>query len=107
MVKYGWDEPSTSGTAAGELYIRAKLNRLSGEKVKALEEAAKVVAFHSQDPDWIQPAELLCAELYTEMGMYDSAEEVCRHIMILYKNTPQAEEAGQLMARIGGIRAGQ
>ena len=107
LVKFEWDKPATSDTVAGELYIRAKLNQLSGDKAKALEEAAKVVAFHSQDPDWIEPAELLCAELYTEIGMYDSAEEVCRQIMILYKNTPQAEEAGQLLARIGGLRANQ
>jgi tetratricopeptide (TPR) repeat protein len=106
-INFGWDKASTRDTSAGELYARAKLNLLSGELVKAQEDAAKVVAFHSQDTDWIQPSELLCAEIYAEMGMFDSAEEVCRQIMILYKNSPEAEEAGQLKERISGMRAGQ
>lgn len=107
LVEFGWDQPSTRETAADELYIRAKLNLLSGQYIQALEDAAKVVAFHSQDQDWIQPAELLCAEIYTELDMLDSADEVCRQIMILYKNTPEAEEAAKLQERINALRAGQ
>ena len=85
---------------------------LKKEYSDAIELVAKVVAFHSQDPDWMQPAEMLCAEIYTELGasnpdMYDSAEEVCRQILMLYPNTPEFDKAKQLSIRIEKLRAEQ
>jgi tetratricopeptide (TPR) repeat protein len=107
MVKYGWNQESTRDTAPEKLYIKAKLMMLKGEYRQALLEAAKVVVFHSQDPDWMQPSELLCAELYSALGMYDSAEEVCRQILLMYRNTPEFDEAQELMEKIEKLRAEQ
>ena len=77
------------------------------DHLKAAETVARIIAFHSQDPDWIQPAELLCAEIYIQLGMYDSAEEVCRQIMVLYKNSPEFDQAKQLAVKIEKLRAEQ
>lgn len=107
LSTYGWDKESSADAAPEELYIKAKLMMLNGEYRKAMGVAAKVIVFHSQDPDWIQPAELLCAEIYTELGMYDSADEVCRQILILYENTPEFDQAKQLKVRIEKLRADQ
>ena len=107
LSTYGWDKETSGDAPPEELYIKAKLMMLNGEYRKAMEVAAKVIVFHSQDPDWIQPAEMLCAEIYTELGMYDSADEVCRQILVLYENTPEFDQAKQLKVRIEKLRADQ
>jgi tetratricopeptide (TPR) repeat protein len=107
LSTYGWDKESSADAAPEELYIKAKLMMLNGEYHKAMGVAAKVIVFHSQDPDWMKPAEMLCAEIYTELGMYDSAEEVCRQILVLYENTPEFDQAEQLKIRIEQLRADQ
>lgn len=105
--EYGWDEDLSSDAAPDKLYITAKLMMLKKEYNKAMELVAKVIAFNSQDPDWMQPSEMLCAEIYTELGMYDSAEEVCREILMLYRNTAEYNKAEQLKVRIEKLRAEQ
>jgi tetratricopeptide (TPR) repeat protein len=106
LSEYGWDKESSDDDApAEELYIKAKLLVLNGEYRQAMGVAAKVVAFHSQNLDWIQPAEMLCAEIYVKLGMYDSADEVCRQIMILYKSAPEFDQAQLLKAEIEKLRA--
>lgn len=109
LAEYGWNEESTS---PANLYISAKLMVLKKNYSEAIELVAKVVAFHSQNPDWMQPAEMLCAEIYTELGasntnMYNSAEEVCREILMLYPNTPEFDKAKRLKIRIEKLRAEQ
>ncbi|MEN8254236.1 MAG: hypothetical protein ABFR33_02090 [Verrucomicrobiota bacterium] len=105
LAEYGWDQESTADTVPEELYIKAKLMAMNGEYSKAMESVAKVIVFHGHDPDWLQPAEMLCAEVYAELGLYDSAEEVCRQILILYKNTPEFDKAKQLRVKIEKLRA--
>jgi tetratricopeptide (TPR) repeat protein len=107
LSKYGWDQDLTDEAAPDKLYITAKLMALNKQYNKAMELVAKVIAFNSQDPDWMQPAELLCAEVYTELGMLDSAEEVCRQILMLYKNTPEFDKAERLKIKIEKLRAEQ
>lgn len=107
MVKYGWDGELGADTAPEKLYITAKLLAMKKNYSAAMELVSKVIAFNSQDPDWMQPAELLCAEVYTELGMYDSAEEVIRQISLLYKDTNEDDLAQKLKIRIEGLRAEQ
>ncbi len=105
LSEYGWDGDLSGDTSPDKLYITAKLMTLKKEYSKAMELVAKVIAFNSQDPDWMQPSEMLCAEIYTELGMYDSAEEVCRQILMLYRDTPEYDKAGLLKIRIEKLRA--
>ncbi|MEN7972416.1 MAG: hypothetical protein ABFR47_01135 [Verrucomicrobiota bacterium] len=104
QAKYGWDKETSSDTAPEELYIKAKLLLLNKEYSKAMELVAKVIVFHSHSPDWIQLAEILSAEIYIELGLYDSADEVCRQIMVLYKNTPEFDQAKLLKVKIEKLR---
>jgi tetratricopeptide (TPR) repeat protein len=107
LEKYGWNKDLSDDSAPDKLYITAKLMALNKQYNKAMELVAKVIAFNSQDPDWMQPAEMLCAEIYTELGLLDSADEVCRQILMLYKNTPEFDKAEQLQIRLEKLRAEQ
>ena len=105
LTKYGWDKDLSNDAAPEKLYITAKLLTLKKQYADAMELVAQVIAFNSQDPNWMQPAELLCAEIYMELGMYDSAEEVIRQISLLYKNTNEDDLAQQLKIQIETLRA--
>ncbi|VGO19167.1 tetratricopeptide repeat protein [Pontiella sulfatireligans] len=112
LSKYGWDKGVSDDSPPEKLYITAKLLALKKEYSKAMELVAKVIAFNSQNTEWMQPAELLCAELYMELGatnplMYDSAEEVVREISLLYKNTVEYDKAQLLKVKIQELRAVQ
>jgi|GEM_PF-3457726 len=107
LVEFGWDTAQLEGASAEKLFITAKLMMIKEKYNDAMELAAKIVAFHSQNADWIQPAELLCAQLYTELGMFESAEEVIREISLLYKNTNEDDLAQKLKVRIEQLRAEQ
>jgi len=112
LAEYGWDKDVNADAAPEKLYIAAKLLALKKQYADAMEKVAMVVAFNSQDTEWMQPAELLCAEIYTELGkenpiMFDSAEEVIRQISLLYKNTNEDDKAQQLKVRIEELRAEQ
>ena len=107
LSQYGWDQGLNDDSSPEKLYITAKLLALKKEYNKAMELVSKVIAFNSQDPDWMQPAELLCAQVYTDLGMFDSAEEVIREISLLYKNTNEDDLAQQLKIRIERLRAEQ
>jgi tetratricopeptide (TPR) repeat protein len=105
LAAHGWDQLPPDDASAERLYITAKVLMGKGEYQKAIELASKVVAFYSQDPDWAQPAELLCAELYIKLGRYESAEEVCREISIFYKDTLESDAAKRLKIKIEKLRA--
>ena len=103
--EFGWNEGLDENAPPYQLYIMGKLMALKKDYASAMELVAKVIAFNSQDPDWMQPAELFCAEVYTELGMYDSAEEVIRQISLLYKNTNEDDLAQKLKIKIEKLRA--
>lgn len=105
MAELGWNEGLDEDAAPEKLYIMGKLMALKKDYATAMELVAKVIAFNSQDPEWMQPAELFCAEVYTELGLFDSAEEVIRQISLLYPNTNEDDRAQKLKIRIEKLRA--
>ncbi len=107
LSEYGWDENLGDDAPPEKLFITAKLMVLKKQYNAAMELVAKIIAFNSQDPDWMRPAELFCAEVYTELGMYDSAEEVIRQIAMLYKNTNEDDQAKKLQLKVEKLRAEQ
>lgn len=112
FAEYGWNEELNNDSAPERLYITAKLLALKKQYTDAMELVAKIIAFNSQDTEWMQPAELFCAQIYTELGkenpmMFDSAEEVIRQISLLYKNTNEDDQAQQLKIKIDELRAEQ
>ncbi|MCK4564209.1 MAG: hypothetical protein KAU94_06025 [Verrucomicrobia bacterium] len=107
LAKYGWDQELSGDASPQKLYIAAKLMALKKQYSEAMLLIARVIAFNSSDLEWMQPAEMLCAEIYTELGLYDSAEEVCRQIDVLYKDSPEFDQAQQLKLKIEKLRAEQ
>ena len=107
LAKYGWNQDLSNDASPQKLYIAAKLMALKKQYSEAMLLVAKVIAFNSSDLEWMQPAEMLCAEIYTELGLYDSADEVCRQIDVLYKNSPEFDQAQQLKLKIEKLRAEQ
>lgn len=105
LADYGWDQEINDDTAPEKLFITAKFMVLKEEYSKAMELVSKVIAFHSTDQDWIAPAELLCAQVYADLGMFESAEEVCRHIGVFYADSDVNDKAKEVKARIEVLRA--
>jgi len=101
---YGWTRDLPDDAPAEDLYITAKFLFAKKDYAAAIETAAKVVAFHSQDLEWVRPAEQLCAEIYLEMGMLDSADEVIREMSLMYAGSFEAEQAQQLKIKVDRAR---
>jgi tetratricopeptide (TPR) repeat protein len=107
----GWSGEMNEDAAAEDLYTTAKFLFMKQDYNRAIETAAKIIAFHSQDPDWMRPAELLCAEIYMGMAQaqknpvfLDSADEVIREISLLYRDTDEADEVQNLKLRVDALR---
>ncbi|NLX25017.1 MAG: hypothetical protein GXY61_03520 [Lentisphaerae bacterium] len=100
----GWTKDMSDDALAEDLYITAKFLTMKEDYAAAIELAAKVVVFSSDDPQWLRPAEVLCAQLYANLGLFDSSEEVIREILLMYPNTDEADEADRLMAEMDALR---
>lgn len=105
LAKYGWDQDLSDDSAPAQLYIAAKLMALNQQYHEAMEMVAKVIAFNGEDTEWLPSAELFCAEVYLELGLYESAAEVCRQIEVLYKDTSEFDKAMLLKIKIEKLHA--
>jgi tetratricopeptide (TPR) repeat protein len=82
--------------SAVRLYIEARLLQNSKEYVLAIRKAALLIALHSADADWMPRAELLCAELYGQLEMPESAESVITDINTFYTDPKIKEKAAAI-----------
>ena len=105
MDQLGWLGDLREDSNPKQLYLGAKLMSIKEEYSQAMELIAYVIAFNSQDTEWMQPAELLCAEIYMKLGMLDSAEEVIRQISLLYPNTAEYDASLILEEKLVELRA--
>ena len=105
MDQLGWLGELREDSNPKQLYLGAKLMSVKEKYNQAMELIAYVIAFNSQDTEWMQPAELLCAEIYMELGMLDSAEEVIRQISLLYPNTAEYDTSLILKEKLVELRA--
>jgi tetratricopeptide (TPR) repeat protein len=105
FATHGWTRDLPDDAPAEDLYITAKFLFAKKDYAAAMETAAKVIAFNSQNLEWMRPAELLCAEIYMEMGMLDSADEVIREMTLMYKGSFEAEQAQKLKIKVDRARA--
>ncbi|MFL2877030.1 MAG: tetratricopeptide repeat protein [Pontiellaceae bacterium] len=104
MDQLGWLGDLREDSNPKQLYLGAKLMSVKGEYNQAMELIAYIIAFNSQDTEWMQPAELLCAEMYIKLGMLDSAEEVIRQISLLYPNTAEFDASLILKEKLVELR---
>lgn len=107
IASFGWNKNLTDDSPPQQLYIVAKLLQLKKQYSEAMLCVARVIAFHSADAMWMQLSEVLCAEIYVELGLYDSAEEVCKQIDTLYKGSEEYDQAQLLKRKIERLRAGR
>ena len=96
----GWFDEISSNSNPEKLFILAELMRLKEDYNRAMELVSYIIAFNSQDTKWTQPSELLCAELYVELKMYESAKEVINQISLLYPDSIENEKANELAMKI-------
>lgn len=82
------------------LYQQASGEKLQGHPQAAIQLAAKAVALHYQDIEWLQRNELLCAELYADLGLTNAAVATVRQIESLYKGTEISKKANALRSKI-------
>jgi hypothetical protein len=82
--------------SAVRLYIEARLLQNSKEYIPAIRKAALLIALHSADADWMPRAELLCAELYGQLDMPESAESVITDINTFYTDPKIKEKAAAI-----------
>ena len=99
----GWFDEINAESDPERLFILAELMRLKGDYNRAMELVSYIIAFNSQNTEWTQPSELLCAELYAELKMYDSAKEVINQISLLYPDSIENEKAQELAIKIKQI----
>ena len=84
--------------SAARLYIEARLLQHQSHYVPAIRTAARLMALHSRDTDWVPRAELLCAELYFQLDMPESARAVLADIKEFYSDPQIQKQAAALAA---------
>jgi tetratricopeptide (TPR) repeat protein len=81
-------------------YLLARLRERQGRIPEAQEVAARIVAFHARDFEWMPPGLLLLAGLYGETGQYNAAEQVLQELRLLYASPHWMAQADRLAARL-------
>ncbi len=89
-------------SSAARLYIKARLLQNKKEYNSALRTAALLIALHSTDADWMPMTELLCAKLYAQLNMPESAESVLADINEFYSEPQVKKRAAALAAAMNG-----
>lgn len=78
------------------LYLQACIERAKNQPVQAIQHAVDVILKHGNDMDWMPPSELLCGELYLDMGMTNSADTTFRQVATFYEGTRYAAESAKM-----------
>ncbi len=84
--------------SAARLYIEARLLQRDGNPFEAARIAGRMIADHRSDADWMPRAELLCAELYFELDMPESAQSVLEDIRSFYGEHKAIQEKAAALA---------
>jgi hypothetical protein len=84
--------------SAVRLYIDARLLQQQTQYIPAIRTAARLMAQHSRDTDWVPQAELLCAELYFQLDMPESARAVLADIKEFYSDPQIQKQAAAIAA---------
>ena len=74
-------------SAAGAEYIRGKIALADGDPRQAMQHAARIIAFHSRDPEWMAPGTVLEARIYQQLGHHKKAAAVASELIIAYPET--------------------
>jgi hypothetical protein len=84
--------------SAARLYMEARILQNQGHYISAIRTAALLLALHSRDADWMPKAELLCAEIYFQLDMPESARSALDDIKEFYSNPEIQQQAAAIAA---------
>lgn len=90
---------------AAKLYVQACIERSKNQPKVAIQTAVNLIARYPNDMDWLPQTELLCAELYNEMGLPNSAISTARQTEKIYTGMNVEKEAQALRLRIENTTA--
>lgn len=89
---------------AARLFFRAGIERAKGEPEQALRTLSELLVLHADEERWAARSELICAQLYLELGLPEAADVTARQIQFMYEGTEQAAKAGELRAVIRDLK---
>ena len=78
--------PETISEAGAE-FIRGKFALEKGDPRQAMQHVARIIAFHSRDPEWMTPATVLEARIYQKLGHQAKAAVVADELVLAYPGT--------------------
>ncbi len=81
---------------AAKLYLQARLQQAKQQPEAAIQTAVQLIANHPNDMLWMPLTELLCANLYLDMGRTNSAIATARQTEKFYAGTSIGKEAQTL-----------
>jgi hypothetical protein len=84
--------------SAVRLYLEARRLQHQKQYIPAIRIAAQLIAQRSDDADWKPKAELLCAELYFQLNMPESAQAVLADIREFYADPNIQKKAAAIAA---------
>lgn len=89
---------------AAKLFFTAGIQRAKGQPEQALRTLSRLIVEHAHDENWVTRSELICAELYLEMGMPDAAEVTARQVQFMNEGTETAETARLFREKIKQVK---
>lgn len=87
-------------------YIRGKIALEKGDPRQAMQHVARILAFHSRDPEWMAPATVLEARIYQQLGQPEKADAVANELMIAYPGTQWSKLGAQIKKESMGNAGG-
>lgn len=85
---------------ATHLYFKASIERKKGDSEAAIRTLSELIVKFPREEKWIARSELLCANLYVELGLLDAAEVTLRQLEALYEGTTEAAKADAVRLKI-------
>jgi hypothetical protein len=82
------------------LYVQAVKERAQGDPKAAFRTAVQIIANNPNNMKWLPRTELLCAQLYIDIGLLESADAAARQTQVFYKGMNVAEEAAELRKQV-------
>jgi tetratricopeptide (TPR) repeat protein len=88
---------------AARLYLTARIQRARGQSKEAMQTVIELISSHPNDLNWMPQTEYLCAQLYLDLEMPDSALETARQTAALYSGSEFRIEAQKLQQEISQL----
>lgn len=76
-----------------KLFFEAKLEHMQGEPEQALQTLARLLLTYPRNTAWALRSELMSAEIYQELGLFEAADVTARQIEFMNPGTAAAEKA--------------